>query len=410
MSALPDTPAVKLLHLPTELIHIIGLHADPDDIPSLRLACRRLCDIASPLLLAGRRLTVHLDQASLDRVHGIARNHQIARGLIPAVTVALHYRPAVLAADIRLFAQHKRQELNAVAADCVRMYGGTDDDRCQYFDDPDDSVYQDVLLCDWRAAHRRYLLIKSDWSMTEEADDDTLSSLSSTLLHDAWLQYRRKHDEQRRLILDGTFAARLTAALSRMPPSWRSEIRLLFCGQRGFGDHGFDQDHDMSIYGNHHPIDFAYDQSALYRLLLAPQSWAAIENMDISLGLIGLVNLPAVSVLTQLPIAMHAAGLPLRGLIFQCFPVLSSNIAWLVPTCPTPTGAAESTTHWARLSAACSDLRQIYVELKGVEVPMPIEGDAEEHLDAFFQAIRSSDKLQICTVQLHRSLSDAVNR
>lgn len=140
MSPLPNLQPANLAHLPTDiLVQILDhfridefVHEDrvqwenwwgqsPDQtICNLRLTCRRLHDLASPLLFPV--VEVDLEGKSLRRVEELLSNRHIASGVI-GLGVTLECRPAELAADLAKFVKIKDDALVGILESPDRLDG-----------------------------------------------------------------------------------------------------------------------------------------------------------------------------------------------------------------------------------------------------------------------------------------------
>ena len=258
---------LRVTDLPTEILHQVFSHfADarmgrpgrvdwfwnepyPDleakraAIYSARLACRRLHDIASPLLLPTVR--VKLEQASLDRLDEISRIPHVAAG-VRGFEVILAYRPEEFAGDFGRFIEHREGDL---------IHG----DKFKRLNEEE-----------WTKGYGVY----------------------GTLLYEPYLEYRRRHREQKDLITTGAFVDAVTAAASRMPL---------------FGSILFD---DSDIYAGHLSVR-ERDSLFLPLLMTAADGWAELDDRRAAV--------PPARILADLPVALHRAGVPLRELGVQCF-------------------------------------------------------------------------------------------
>jgi hypothetical protein len=77
----------------------------------VRLVCRSLCQLASPLLCPVLR--VGLSYRSLDAVRHLSQNPFIAAG-VRGIVVSLDYRPQELATDLTRYIKHQRNNLGNI--------------------------------------------------------------------------------------------------------------------------------------------------------------------------------------------------------------------------------------------------------------------------------------------------------
>ncbi|KAJ3464869.1 hypothetical protein MRS44_009655 [Fusarium solani] len=135
MSPRPNLRLVNLVNLPTDILVQILDHFRNRDVVyedhvqwdrwcgqspcqtifNLRLTCRRLHDLASPLLYP-------VDKKSLHRVEELQSNRHIASGVV-GLRVTLEYRPAELAADLAKFVKVKDNALIGIIENPDRLEG-----------------------------------------------------------------------------------------------------------------------------------------------------------------------------------------------------------------------------------------------------------------------------------------------
>jgi hypothetical protein len=284
----------------------------------LRLVCRRFCQLASPLLFP--TVTVGLDQESLDRVDAISRNPLIAGG-IRRIRALLNYCPKELAEDLAQFKDYQLNFLDEVSS--VTWYSG-------YNADPESQAglaYRDTMDNIWaiRSAWNQYL------DPTKEGiGDDKGRAEYQQILCEAHEEYRRKHEEQIRLLTNGSFVSILVSAMSRMPR----------CGSLIFID-------DERLLPRNTPDtqpNVISSKTDLSRFLRMPFCWKTIERLGCTLE-------PA-RMLTELPIVVHKAGLTLRELCIGCFPLMVSHDSATDTSFPQRLSSAS----WDDLRAACQNL------------------------------------------------------
>lgn len=122
---------------------------------------------------------------------------------------------------------------------------------------------------------------------------DASGNKSQSLGHESYCEYQRLHDEQTRLIDSGAFVDAIVSAVSRMPV---------------FGSLLFD---DTDIYAGH--LTRQEREAPSMRLVLtAADRWSTLEaNPD---------GVPPARILSDLPIAIHRAGVTLREICITAFP------------------------------------------------------------------------------------------
>jgi len=240
-----DSPKPPTLdQLPTEIVeHILGYFEQPlpvnlyelqyprlyhpparhawntrqKAVQSLRLVCRRLHDLASPLLFP--YVSLSLDQESLDAVDRISRRPYLAAG-VRGVMVDQTCRDGALVNGQPPFTDFKRalvEELRTYAADFYHDTHEFADDEGGHEEDKARArlgLRNFRVMCNaWRA---NYFIPDGDES------DDLVSDAAEAqkyvdLLRRGRAAYARAFEKQVRLVSDGTFLRVLAAAFARMP-------------------------------------------------------------------------------------------------------------------------------------------------------------------------------------------------
>lgn len=221
-----------------------------------RLACRRLREIASPMVLPTVR--VKLEQASLDRLDEISRIPEIARS-VRGIEVILAYRSKELAADLGKFVARRKLDIKDIG-DLRPSRADLEEAWDEYLKDP--SI-------------------------------DTSGNEHQALLRESHHEYQRRHDEQNRLVNSGEFVDAIVSAVSRMPL---------------FGSLLFD-DHD--IYAGYLTRE-EREAPSLRLIMTAADRWSALEAVS--------DKLPPARILSDLPVAIHGTGVLLREVGVSTFP------------------------------------------------------------------------------------------
>ncbi|KAL3962096.1 hypothetical protein ACCO45_003619 [Purpureocillium lilacinum] len=227
-----DSPKPPTLdQLPTEIVeHILAAISETLPPParhawntrqkavqSLRLVCRRLHDLASPLLFP--YISLSLDQESLDAVDRISRRPYLAAG-VRGVMVDQTCRDGALVNGQRPFTDFKRalvEELRTYAADFHHDTHEFADDEGGHEEDKARArlgLRNFRVMCNaWRANY---------WIPDGDESDDLVSDAAEAqkyvdLLRRGRAAYARAFEKQVRLVSDGTFLRVLAAAFARMP-------------------------------------------------------------------------------------------------------------------------------------------------------------------------------------------------
>ncbi|KAK5659843.1 hypothetical protein OQA88_13306 [Cercophora sp. LCS_1] len=336
-------------------------HYDDDDfktLQSLRSVCRSFCNIASPLLIP--TLRVRIDSKSLNRIGQIAKNPLIVAG-VRTLQVCTAYRPRELAEDARAYRDLQSKVLRSLERAC--------DWHTEFMHE----MSEDELEGDEgeivKAMHT-YWSMHSSWRAWPESDDGKYTAL----LSESFDEYRRLQHEQEQLLTDGSFVATLAAFTSRLP----SLRAVSFLDRADVGLDDFSGRDNLTVLAN--------DHAKFRQLLVAPHTWAALEESST------IPDIPTVKLLWQLPIAMHANGIPLPAIAISRIPILS-NFHHLCP----------SNNDWTALGAACSTLESIYLSSgnHGVLRQEHMPPESQSHLNNYVSALLSGPHLQTLEVDLY---------
>lgn len=344
----------------------------PDQtICNLRLTCRRLHDLASPLLFPV--VEVDLEGKSLRRVEELLSNRHIASGVI-GLGITLEYRPAELATDLAKFVKIKDNVLVGIFESQDRLgglamglgYGSPQFERA--------SAEQ---------MHNRTAMRRAWDNVIQGKDGDELDEQVrdyQRILLESHKEYARLHKEQLQLIEKGTFVNTLASLL----PKGQQPLSLNIQGTKN--DHGDD------YIGNYWEV--FEDMDELGDFLKDPHAWAELDHMD------GEVNLPQAKIISELPIALHKAGVSLEYFHLSCLPV-RSNLSGICPGLDISPDAVA----WHDLKAACQQLKLFELPAVGWEyhkkdqmVYIPSEGRA--FIEAYLSAVLSGQCLESVEVNL----------
>ncbi|RSL47691.1 hypothetical protein CEP53_009822 [Fusarium sp. AF-6] len=287
---------------------------------NLRLTCRRLHDLASPLLLPV--LEVDLDTASLNRAKDLLRNRHISSGVV-GLRITLEYRPAELASDLAKFVKVKEEALVDILENPSRLQGlafgqgSADFERASA-----EQMYNRTAM---RRAWDNVIGSKDG----DELDEQVLAY--QKILLQSHKEYARLHEEQLHLIEKGTFVNTLSSLL----PKGQQPLSLSIRGTKYE-----DADDYIDDY-----IKVFEDTDALRKFLTDPHAWATLDHMD------GKVSLTPAKIVSELPIALHKADVSLKYFHLSCLPV-RSNFSDLCPGLDISPDA----TAWHDLQIACQQL------------------------------------------------------
>ncbi|KAL5048681.1 hypothetical protein BDW71DRAFT_205375 [Aspergillus fruticulosus] len=339
-------------------------------IQNVRLVCRTLNELASPLLCPV--LQVNLDQASLDRAVHLSHSSRVASG-IRAIRVGLQCFSGELASDLSRFTEFRLSKLREV------------EDACDWhlerislaFQDPDNeqAIYDEAGAEQPGRGHREALergrKICSSWNdyvdraRTEPAPvqvDDEYQEILRT----GYEAFCLRHHQQRQMLESQSFVRTLASCMVRMP-----NARSL----------GFSDEVELFTKYYHDPA-LLLDNALLSRLTTTALSWQEVEETE---G----VHLATARILSDLPIAIHHAGVALTDLDVGLFPCIRDQTL----VSPQPHNPAL----WGNLRAACQSLRR--AGFGGSLRNLPIRHshlapDDSLHLNEYLAALVSSPDLE----------------
>ncbi|KAL2847804.1 hypothetical protein BJY01DRAFT_246706 [Aspergillus pseudoustus] len=325
------------------------------DIRSARLVCRRFHDLTSPLLFPV--LQIRLDRASLDFADHVSRSPFLAAG-VGAIQVVLQYYSAELAADLSRFRDQRLEDAERWWASCVRNdelwdLGG--------FDSDDDTVLS-LPRSEYRRGIEGYEKIQTAWRNSVKIDE---SLEYREILHRGHQVYRQKHQEQLSLLTDGFFTRRVASIMSQLP--FPSSLIL------------DDQADLIDIDCDEVKILLLTKKNELFRFATSPHQWQTIQRVD-TINEVASKLAPA-KLLSELPVAIHKAGVALRDIRAPC----ESRIWFTAPDLQDP------------LRAACDDLRpacqrlEVFTFGKPVRSTLvgPLTDGAKAHFDRYLGAMLS---------------------
>ncbi len=218
---------------------------------TLRLVCRLFADLVAPLLFPV--LSIDVSQASLDLAAAISKNPAIAAG-VRGVRVYLGRRPREYAdsiarfRDVRLAAvkemgryfeselefydwgiysaangtgegRQTHAQVGVGVGLCWTLESEWADDADEILDDADEILDDEDAVLDGADAvldGADAILDGADATLDSGPQHDPPTEYQQ-ILHDSHTEFRRKSEEQYRLLQHGTYASALAAAVARMP-------------------------------------------------------------------------------------------------------------------------------------------------------------------------------------------------
>ncbi|KAK7961666.1 3-ketoacyl-CoA reductase [Apiospora aurea] len=436
----PRPKPVGVLDLPFDILHLIfdEFRTTPDTWPEERMArrqttralrqvCQRFCTAATPFLFD--TVTIRLEAASARRAEAFLTQNPLLAASVHHVVVSLACRDPVQARDLAAFTRAREQDLGRMLCWYDRswkdsLYGRDKEARGEVFGVVnEDDIYESRLdrgERDWfspEAAEcfRNYHRIVNAWKeirkeepsestredggdsgdaghnicaaaggfVGEETDRDKALHTYRQLLREAHELYGQKYQEQLEFIESGSFPQTVGRCLAKM----RQEgLQLTVTHEPGLRPlNGSGQPHDAAWYIN--------DNERLLWALSTPHYWHHFAT-DPSEGM----AVPAVRLLTEIPLACYQAGAPVKSLDIKCFPAAGrySDLFPLSPKLP-------SLQEWAaELRAACQRLECFKFNPHGGGVPQALLEHASAldgvYIDTFLFAMIAGPKLEDVTL------------
>ncbi|OBT77349.1 hypothetical protein VF21_03453 [Pseudogymnoascus sp. 05NY08] len=341
---------------------MIGLYFEPrKNIQNARLVCRLFNQLASPHLCP--ELKVQLDQTSLSFVDEVSRNPLVAAG-VRTIHVILLYRPGEAAENLQRFKNWRDEDIG-------QRWRGSEYLAADFYHDPhvdkDGTVHERPPREYTKAVYKKGLAdfqaIISAWDKYFSSPDgvpiDAESLRYQEILRQGYEEYLQKHEEQFRLITDGSFVNTLASAMCP----------------------------DETLYEDKERFLLTTDPEELPRLLVAPVRWRDIEKIR------GGADLTPAKLLSELPIAIHKAGATISTITLHCFPT-SNNYSMICPDLHDP-----SNPSWPDLRAACQHLTKF--ELRPNNQPMSFRHllpEEQAHIDEYLCAMLSGQDIEIASL------------
>lgn len=270
---------------------LIQIHDDEEamirrqTLQRLRLTCRSFSHAASSLLLPF--LKVDLNEASLDRARKICEASTLAPH-IKGVQVGLLTYSKELAESLERFTAYQLQKLDALEDSSGYLFD--DLDGVEDMDDYDeDKKMHEAAVEAWRG-------FRGAWTHTAQSTAD--GGGHERLLLQAHSEYRKRYEEQVSLISSGHFTQALASAISPLTCS-------VFVQFSASGESSSLQEEFVDVIGN---------QGKMLEFILAPHSWKEMEAIGRH------STLQAAVILTELQMAIHAAGGDVLSVSIACFP------------------------------------------------------------------------------------------
>ena len=286
-----STRQLHVLNLPNEILRLIfkyvrgeSVHLERsyvalpqysdegiNSIKQARLVCHDFCDLSSHLLL--HAVSVSMKPSSLAHLDQVSRHPTISKG-VNAIVVNLSFFANELAQDFSNFVAFQQIQLQRLVSDLTH--------------DLDGPRNWPLVV---RRSTRIWLSWEKYWSAGGQSRLDQTDEEHIGLLRYAHTLYRQAWVEQVLMQTDGSFIQAITDAVTRMPA-----IKFLYAIDVGSG-------WDGKLLET--PFPSTRERSAIITALAQPMTWRRAWNTGYS-------GMP-INFLTQIPLAIHRAGVTLRG-------------------------------------------------------------------------------------------------
>lgn len=353
-------------------------------VQRLRLVCRHLSQLVSPLLCPVLR--VSLDQGSLDAVKHLSQNPFIATG-VRGIFVSLEYRPQELATNLTQYIKHQRNNLGMIERQCYDFAGerfprDRDSETWHQQQAPWPSWFKSYLKSIYRI-HSACLAWNTDRNTAENInharDEERREDLE--IIIQGFEDYRQRHEKQSKLVTDGCFVNTLASCAIHM----RNATGVVFYYRNNY----------FNIYGD----DLAsFEAKAnIFETIAAPLGWRRIEELE------GRADIIPARIFSELPIAFHRSGVKLHSISIECFPT-TRGFSLIAP-------GQQSNSTWIDLRNSCQYLKQFQLGEKGMNLrPIRYEyltAEEKEPIDNYLDAVFSSAFLEHLSISLYPlSLND----
>ncbi|CVL07478.1 uncharacterized protein FMAN_14384 [Fusarium mangiferae] len=262
-----------------------------DDIRSLRLTCRRFCQLASPLLIS--ELSVSMTEASLERLRNVS-SHQLIGSGVRRLHVKLPYYDRYMADNLTHFAYFHIYGMGRHLSHLKAAITSPDSPLRPSYEVPawvNAEVLElgEEMISAWESIY------------TEDPDDPERDSDECikyrNILRETHREYQLLFKAQQQMRENGVFLSSIASAMAKMPHADRLEIT-----------DGQDPHHKKDAY----LVDRDY-RTSLKAIMLEPHTWSDASflytNPDFE---------PPTELLHKLPVEIQRAGAALRVVEVQC--------------------------------------------------------------------------------------------
>lgn len=301
LRARPLLQNLSILHLPDEMLLQIfdnfkdelgsaelfygtSKNADIKSIQNVRLTCRRLCNISSHLLVP--RLEVSPSISSLERLEHVTRHPEISQcGRLLNINMSIY--SATIAKDFQLFSLECYRKAKNRAGDLARLLGIPESNWYDMIHGSRETVTDTLVKTRRRLSSWKPFVDGSPTDVGQHLDPDALA------LQKGYERYRELYHQQEKILQGGHFARTVAAAARRSNLNvWLYMSDTVTMASKSHVDPYVDT--DLLV------------QSDLIPMLEWGNDWEDEEGDEAEESI--------QSLLYELPLAMHSAGVPLAGI------------------------------------------------------------------------------------------------
>ncbi|KAK1753594.1 hypothetical protein QBC47DRAFT_386787 [Echria macrotheca] len=375
LDILESPRAIRRTHRPND--------AHLKTIQATRLVCRRLCHLASPLLVPV--LDVQINPQSIDSAEHLVQNAQIARG-VRLVRISLSCRPADVANSMiryrdiqemvaqRLFEHCRNIARSEKDTDISRAYSAASEQWWEL-----NTAWSSGYENDWPSHLNKPLRV--GWKSYHDLTGDEVDVFWSNwlLLEDGWAKYREKQQEQQALFEDGLLANRLAALFCRIP----SFPALALIDRPDFPLDEYFNSPGQTCPGGVDVTRLAND-SALHQLMTSSHTWPWLSELNPPTE-----PLASPQLYWTLPTSIHEMGGRIDGLflgplaIENDFEGLHHHV-----------GENPDIVAWKDLETAFRATRSVVVDFENCEQDYHPDGQDRVALEKYLGVLLSNPQLE----------------
>lgn len=300
-------------------------------IRNLRLTSRAWCAAASHCLLP--ILRIELNEKSLARAEAISNNRNISSGIM-GVDLGVGYCSSRLSNDLEAYTAVKLNRFDTVPYCCPscpasldeffsyfpqsmllppldeKLHPNSDDNKVDDDDDDDDCCSYDGEPEDVQQAYDRWESIKQVWDCNPKVARKQCANITfaQEILQKGFARFKARGEEQHDLVSTGRFATSIARILGKLPSLQSICMR--------------DKDESRRSLDINKTIGTMLDDNEILEILAEPLSWAFyVRRRDgNSTHYRYHPQNTVASLLWDIPVALHRAGISVGSFYVSCFP------------------------------------------------------------------------------------------